>query len=258
MKAKKSYGQHFLIDQSISEGIAQALNPSYNNILEVGPGTGMLTEHLINLERNLKLVEADRDMASVIRSKWPILNRDLIEMDFLKYDLANAFNGESFLLVGNYPYNISSQIVFKMIDNRVYIPEMIGMFQKEVGERIIAGPGSKKYGIISVLTQAYYSGFFIFHVPPESFDPPPKVESIVIKLIRNETVNEEYDASLFKHIVKSAFNQRRKMLRNTMKGIINDKTFLDDPLFTKRPEQLSVQDFIKLTNKVTSFNNNQS
>ena len=254
MKAKKSYGQHFLTDHSVSTGIADAINEKIGNLLEVGPGRGMLTQYLIPLQKKLKLVEADRDMVSILQTKWPEINTDLIEMDFLKYNLEDAFAGEEFSLVGNFPYNISSQIVFKMIDNRALIPEMIGMFQKEVGERIIADPGSKKYGVVSVLTQAYYEGHFIFHVPPESFNPPPKVDSIVIKLTRKAENYGDYNTSLFKHIVKSSFNQRRKMLRNTMKSIVSDKTFLNDPMFNKRPEQLNVEEFIALTNRVSDFN----
>lgn len=255
MKAKKSYGQHFLTDHSVSQGMAEALDVDMPNLLEVGPGRGMLTQYLIPLNKEkFRLVEADRDMVSVLQSTWPEINAGLIEMDFLKYNLENAFDGEEFSLIGNFPYNISSQIIFTMIDNRHLIPEMIGMFQKEVGARIIAGPGSKTYGVISVLTQAYYEGHFIFHVPPESFNPPPRVDSIVIKLTRKPVDSYgSYDSSLFKHIVKTAFGQRRKMLRNTIKGIVKDKTFLDDPLFKRRPEQLGVDEFIALTNKIETY-----
>ncbi len=251
MKAKKSYGQHFLTDHSLSQGIADAVDKEIPNLLEVGPGRGMLTQYLIELDKNFKLVEADRDMVAILQSTWPEINPNLIEMDFLKMNLEEVFRGDSFSLVGNFPYNISSQIIFKMIDNRDIVPEMIGMFQKEVGARIIAGPGSKTYGVISVLTQAYYDGHFIYEVPPESFNPPPKVDSIVIKLTRKKESFGNYDTSLFKHIVKTAFSQRRKMLRNTIKGIVKDKEFLANPLFKKRPEQLSVKEFITLTNEIS-------
>lgn len=249
MRAKKSYGQHFLTSDDIAERIANSLSgENYNSIVEVGPGKGMLTQYLINKEQTLFAVEADPDMIPILKDRFAALEGHLIGEDFLRVDL-DAFPEQpgNFALIGNYPYNISSQIIFQMLKYRHRIPEMVGMFQKEMAERIVAKPGSKTYGIISVLTQGYYQGKLLFSVKPGSFNPPPKVNSAVIKLNRLEQPLVTVDDVWFKRIVKLAFSQRRKMMRNTLKGLTEDPTYFQKPEFQERPEQLSVEDFVKLT-----------
>lgn len=252
VRAKKSYGQHFLNDERMAQEIVNSLtdNLSTKNVLEVGPGKGVLTKYLLSKDINLRAIEADRDMVEYLGATYPSLKEKLILQDFLKSNLAVLFNGEAFGLIGNYPYNISSQILFKMVDHRKSVPLMVGMFQKEVADRVIAPHGSKTYGVISVLIQAYYEGEYLLTVPPSCFDPPPRVMSAVIKLTRKENLDLSCDPSLFKSIVKISFGQRRKMLRNTMKQFIKDPSLLKQDLFTQRPEQLSVEDFIALTKMV--------
>ena len=250
MKAKKSYGQHFLINEPVSEKIAYALETggAGSNVLEIGPGKGMLTKYLLQRDINLKVVEADRDMVGYLKRNYPKLNKDnIILLDFLKLNMSKVFDGESFYLIGNYPYNISSQILFKMVKYRELIPEMVGMFQKEVSDRVIAPPGSKTYGVVSVLIQAYYTGKTVVKVSPGSFNPPPKVNSSVIRLVRKENQELGCDYSMFRTVVKTAFNQRRKMMRNTLKGLIKTKSILEEPLFKRRPEELGVEEFVNLT-----------
>lgn len=252
MKAKKSYGQHFLTSEVISERIANSLllTETYNDVLEVGPGQGMLTKYLLGKDYHLKVVEADRDMVTYLNAHYPQLSPNIISEDFMKLRLEEVM-GDNFAIIGNFPYNISSQIVFKMLACRQFVPEMVGMFQKEMAERIVAAPGNKTYGVISVLTQAFYDGKLLFNVKPGSFNPPPKVMSAVIRLTRKpDYENLGCDHKLFKTIVKLAFGQRRKMLRNTMKSLINDSEVLEMPIFKERPEQLSVQDFVEMTNLV--------
>lgn len=259
MKAKKSYGQHFLISEIISQQIADSLSltATYNDVLEVGPGKGMLTKYLLEKDYNLKVVEADRDMVSYLNSNYPKLSPNIISEDFMKLRLEEVM-GQNFAIIGNYPYNISSQIVFKMIESRQFVPEMVGMFQKEMAERIVAPPGNKTYGVISVLTQAFYDGELLFIVNPESFDPPPRVMSAVIRLTRKaDYENLGCSHKLFRAIVKLSFGQRRKMLRNTMKAFIKGHEVLETPLFRERPEQLSVQDFVDLTNMVEKIQKEQ-
>lgn len=247
-KAKKSFGQHFLTDLKIARDIVEGLTYSPGmNVLEVGPGQGVLTEILREKDIHLKLIEADRDMVSVLQTKYPTMSEDIIYFDFLKADLNRVFDHQPLTVIGNFPYNISSQIVFRIIKHYEIVPEMVGMFQWEVAERIVSEPGSKKYGVISVLTQAVYDGELLFKVPPQVFNPPPKVDSGVIRLKRKPDLTFDYDRSLFKHIVKTAFNQRRKMLRNTLKALVAKTNFENDELLMKRPEQLSVQDYIYLT-----------
>ncbi len=247
-KAKKSFGQHFLTDLNIANDIVEGLSYSKGmNVLEVGPGQGVLTEMLREKDIHLKLIEADKDMVSVLNTKYPTMSEDIIQFDFLKADLRRLFEEEPLSVIGNFPYNISSQIVFRILKYYEVVPQMVGMFQWEVAERIVSGPGSKKYGVISVLTQAVYEGEMLFKVPPTVFDPPPKVDSGVIRLSRKEDLTFDYNRSLFKHIVKTAFNQRRKMLRNTLKSLVEKTNFQDEELLMKRPEQLSVQDYIYLT-----------
>jgi 16S rRNA (adenine1518-N6/adenine1519-N6)-dimethyltransferase len=241
-----------LTSEVISERIADSLSltETYNDVLEVGPGQGMLTKYLLEKPYNLKVVEADRDMVAHLNAHYPQLSPNIIAEDFMKLQLVEEM-GENFAIIGNFPYNISSQIVFKMLESRQFVPEMVGMFQKEMAERIVAPPGNKTYGVISVLTQAFYDGKLLFNVKPGSFNPPPRVMSAVIRLTRKpdyETLG--CDHKLFKTIVKLTFGQRRKMLRNTMKSLINDSEVLEMPIFKERPEQLSVQDFVGLANLV--------
>lgn len=253
MKAKKSFGQHFLVDEGIAKKIASSLTYPYNtlNVLEVGPGKGVLTKYLLQTGKNLKVVEADQDMVHYLNKHYPSISEQVIHLDFLKLQLNRVFDGASFCLIGNYPYNISSQILIKMINYCEYIPEMVGMFQKEVADRVIAPPGSKTYGVISVLVQAHYDGFPVLKVNPGSFSPPPKVDSAVIRMVRKQKYTLPCNASLFRQIVKTTFGQRRKMLRNTLKSMVEDESVLNDAFFNERPEQLSVEDFIQLTNTIS-------
>lgn len=249
MKAKKSYGQHFLTNEELSSNIADSLilTDTYDKVLEIGPGKGMLTKYLLEKDYELIAVEADRDMIHYLQQHYPQLSGQIISDDFLKVDLALFFKNQSFGLIGNFPYNISSQILFKMLDYKSQIPEMVGMFQMEVAKRVVSGPGSKVYGVISVLIQAYYSGEYLFDVDRTNFSPPPKVQSAVIRLTRKENQNLGCEYSLFRKVVKQAFSQRRKMLRNTMKAFISGDALLEDEFFNQRPEMLSVEDFVKLS-----------
>lgn len=248
MRAKKSYGQHFLNSEHIAQRIADQLQLTehYGRVLEVGPGRGMLTQFLLDRPFELTVVEADRDMVAYLQRHFPQLKDNIIPADFLKLPLDQIFS-EPFGLIGNFPYNISSQILFKMLDYKELIPEMAGMFQLEVAERIVAPPGSKTYGVISVLIQAHYEGKLCFQVDRTKFNPPPKVQSGVIRLVRRNTAAPDYDEKRFRQVVKLAFSQRRKMLRNTLKSLISDPDRLQDPFFQQRPERLSVEDFIQLT-----------
>ena len=225
--------------------------------MEIGPGRGMLTKYLLEKNIDLKVVEADKDMVAYLEDNYPELDGRIIARDFLKLDLTTVFphfspltsHPSEFLLIGNFPYNISSQIVFKMVEFRQLIPELVGMFQKEMAERIIAPPGGKDYGVISVLTQAFYGGEYLFTVGNHNFKPPPKVQSGVIRLTRKEG-EPGCDEALFRKVVKQAFSQRRKMLRNTLKPFFDDPAVLEEDFFKKRPEVLSVEDFILLTNRI--------
>ncbi|MEZ4911747.1 MAG: 16S rRNA (adenine(1518)-N(6)/adenine(1519)-N(6))-dimethyltransferase RsmA [Saprospiraceae bacterium] len=258
MKAKKSYGQHFLKSSGLANRIADSLVLNQTkNVLEVGPGKGILTKHLSqNADINFKAVEADQDMVSYLE-RHNILERDrIIAQDFLKIRLSEVFDGQSFALIGNYPYNISSQIIFTMLDHIDIIPEMVGMFQKEVADRIVAPPGSKTYGIVSVLVQGYYSGATLFDVAPDEFIPPPQVMSSVIRLERLENHKVHCDEKLFKSIVKQSFAQRRKMLRNTLKSFIQNTPLLEKPIFNQRPEQLGVEEFVYITNEIIAQRQN--
>lgn len=252
VKPKKFLGQHFLKDLQVAQDIANTVDACPElPILEVGPGMGVLTQFLMTKERPLKVVELDFESVAYLRENFPALGNNIIEQDFLKMNLAQLFEGKPFVLTGNYPYNISSQIFFKMLDYKDLIPCCTGMIQKEVAERMAAGPGSKTYGILSVLIQAWYRVEYLFTVHEHVFNPPPKVKSAVIRMTRNETQELGCNEKLFKQIVKTTFNQRRKTLRNSISPIL-DKTnpLMADPIFNKRPEQLSVQEFIDLTNRV--------
>ena len=252
VKPKKFLGQHFLKDLKVAQDIADTVDTFPElPILEVGPGMGVLTQFLVKKERLVKVVEVDYESVAYLREAYPSLEDHIIEDDFLKMNLQRLFGGHPFALTGNYPYNISSQIFFKMLDNKDLIPCCTGMIQKEVAERIAAGPGSKTYGILSVLIQAWYRVEYLFTVSEHVFNPPPKVKSAVIRMTRNEVQDLGCDPKLFKQVVKTTFNQRRKTLRNSIKPILGkDCPLTEDALFNKRPEQLSVQEFIDLTNRV--------
>lgn len=251
VKAKKHLGQHFLKDLSIAQRIADSLPDGYLlPVLEIGPGMGVLSQFLLqNHQITFKAIEIDRESVDYLRVNFPEM--DIIEGDFLKMDLTHLFDGKPFALIGNFPYNISSQIFFRVLDNRDRIPYVVGMVQKEVAERIAAPHGSKTYGITSVLLQAFYSIEYLFTVHEHVFDPPPKVKSAVISLTRNKTKQLDCNEKLFVQVVKTAFNQRRKTLRNSLKPLLHEASG-SEPIFEKRPEQLSVADFVALTNLITT------
>lgn len=249
VKPKKHLGQHFLKDENIAQKIVGSLSSETENVIEVGPGTGVLTKFLIEKTENLYLVEIDRESIPVLKNQFPSLANRIIQADFLKYDIKELFNGP-FSIIGNFPYNISTQILFKALDYRNEVREVVGMFQKEVAERIASPPGSKKYGILSVLLQIYFDIEYLFTVDENVFYPPPKVKSAVIRLRRNDVTHPGCDEKLLVSLVKVAFNQRRKMLRNPLKIF----KFVDNEdvasLMTKRAEQLSKEDFIFLVNSI--------
>lgn len=255
VKPKKFLGQHFLTDLSVASRIADSVDACPEiPVLEVGPGMGVLTQFLLQKERALKVVEIDRESVPYLQVHFPELGENIIEADFLKMNLKEVFDGQTFVLTGNYPYNISSQIFFKMLDEKDLIPCCTGMIQKEVAERIAALPGSKTYGVLSVLLQAWYDVDYLFTVHENVFNPPPKVKSAVICMKRNGRKELGCDERLFRRIVKTVFTMRRKMMRNGMKQIVGkDASLLEEEIFSKRPEQLSVQDFITLTNRVSEY-----
>jgi len=247
IKPKKYLGQHFLNDENIARKIVESLSLSnYSNVLEIGPGTGVLTKYLIEKKINLKLVEIDSESVNFLKSNLEIDPLIILENDFLKIQLDDVFI-DKFAIIGNFPYNISTQIIFKTLEYKNLIPELIGMFQKEVAERICEKEGSKKYGILSVLTQAFYDTEYLFSVPASVFTPPPKVVSAVIKLVRKKQTEINYNEKLFFKIVKQSFQQRRKTLRNSLKTFNLTDSLREDTIFDLRPEQLSVKDFIHLT-----------
>jgi 16S rRNA (adenine1518-N6/adenine1519-N6)-dimethyltransferase len=253
---KKNLGQHFLTDLGIAKAIADTVD-AYPDapVLEVGPGMGVMTQFLIPKPRPLKVVEIDRESVAFLNANYPDLQ--IIGGDFLKLDLSTVFDGQPFVLTGNYPYDISSQIFFKMIDNRELIPCCTGMIQREVALRIASKPGNKAYGILSVLLQAWYDCEYLFTVDENVFNPPPKVKSAVIRMTRNATENLGCDEKLFRRVVKTTFNQRRKMLRGSLRQLFTSDNipapeFFAQDIMTMRPEQLSVADFVDLTNLVAS------
>ena len=252
VRPKKFLGQHFLTDLKVAQDIADSVDACPGlPILEVGPGMGVLTQFLVPKGRPLKVVELDFESVAYLREHFPELEDHIIEDDFLKMHLERLFDGKPFVLTGNYPYNISSQIFFKMLDYKELIPCCTGMIQKEVAERMAAAPGNKTYGILSVLIQAWYRVEYLFTVHEHVFNPPPKVKSAVIRMTRNDTRELGCDEKLFRLVVKTTFNQRRKTLRNSIKPILGaGSPLVQSNLFDKRPEQLSVQDFISLTNDV--------
>ena len=262
VKAKKHLGQHFLTDENIAKKIADSLTEKgYEEVLEIGPGMGVLTKYLLQKKSKVTVFEIDNESVDYLQKVFPVeqLNIDtsaakfnIVAGDFLKADLKEYFQEKPIAIIGNFPNNISSQIVFKALENRTTVKEFSGMFQKEVAERIAEKPGSKTYGILSVLTQAFYDVDYLFTVPPSVFNPPPKVDSGVIRCIRKENYQLPVNEKMFFHVVKTAFNQRRKMLRSSLKSFKLSDSLKEDPIFAKRPEQLSVTDFVELTQKIGS------
>lgn len=253
VKAKKYLGQHFLTDKNIAEKIVNSLQltDQYHQVLEVGPGMGILSDFLLRKEEfQTYLIDIDSESYEYLQKKYPDLGERLINGDFLELNFREIFPG-SFAIIGNFPYNISSQILFKVLENRDQVVELVGMFQKEVAQRCAEKPGSKEYGILSVFLQAYYKVEYLFSVKPGVFNPPPKVNSAVIRLTRNEVARLDCDEKLFWKVVKAGFNQRRKTLRNSLSSLVNREDMNDDPLLDLRAERLSVNDFVKLTNLIS-------
>jgi len=251
VRAKKHLGQHFLTDKNIAAKIVESLHPAgkYTKVLEVGPGMGILSDFLLQkTEYETYLVDIDTESYEFLKKKYPKLGTRLLNADFLEMDFA-MFDGPMGI-IGNFPYNISSQILFKVLDNRAQVVEVVGMFQKEVGERCTAKAGSKEYGILSVFLQAYYKVEYLFTVKAGVFNPPPKVLSAVIRLTRNETAQLDCDEKLFWQVVKAGFNQRRKTLRNAVSSLMNKEKMGDEPLLDLRAERLTVADFVRLTNLI--------
>ena len=256
VRAKKSLGQHFLTDLSVAQRIAATMDHHrHQPLLEVGPGMGVLTQFLLEAGHDLHVVELDRESVAYLQVNFPALDGRIIADDFLRLDLKQIYGDAPFSIIGNYPYNISSQIFFKVLDYKDQVTCCSGMLQREVAQRIAAGPGSKTYGILSVLLQAWYDIEYLFTVDEHVFNPPPKVKSAVIRMTRNEVMDLGCDERLFKRLVKTVFNQRRKMLRVSLKQMLPaDSSFftLHSSLLTKRPEQLSIQQFVELTNLVAA------
>jgi 16S rRNA (adenine1518-N6/adenine1519-N6)-dimethyltransferase len=251
VRAKKHLGQHFLKDEHIALKISEVLSyKGYETVLEIGPGMGVLTKYLLEKDTQTYVVEIDTESVNYLKQHYPDLKDHIIEQDFLKWDPTSIFGDGEFAIIGNFPYNISSQIVFKTLELRNQIPEFGGMFQKEVAQRICAPPGSKTYGILSVLTQAFYRADYCFTVPPSVFQPPPKVDSGVLKLVRKEQYHLECDELLFFKVVKMAFQQRRKTLRNSLKTLKLSDNLKANTIFGQRPEQLSVSEFVRLTRHI--------
>ena len=258
VRPKKNLGQHFLTDLHVAERIADTVDACPQlPVLEVGPGMGVLTQYLLPKDREVKVVEIDRESVAYLLERWPELRDNILGEDFLRMDLNRVFDGQPFVLTGNYPYDISSQIFFKMLDYKELIPCCTGMIQKEMAERIAARPGTKSYGILSVLLQRWYDVEYLFTVEPGVFNPPPKVRSAVVRMTRNDVHECGCNEALLKKVVKAVFQQRRKMLRVSLKPFFaqtspnRDHTeFLAHPELTKRPEQLSVDEFVELTNRI--------
>jgi 16S rRNA (adenine1518-N6/adenine1519-N6)-dimethyltransferase len=250
VRAKKHLGQHFLTDLSIAQQIVDSLTLQIP-VIEVGPGMGVLTQYLVQKpDIDLRLIEIDSESVEYLHEHYPLLKERIIEGDFLRLELDKLFSGD-FAVIGNFPYNISSQIFFKVLEHRNQIPQVVGMLQKEVAERLAAPPGSRTYGILSVLLQAWYNVEYLFTVSEQVFSPPPKVKSAVIRVTRNDCNDLGCDEKLFKQVIKATFNQRRKTIRNSLKAMAyNRSTFPDHPLLNQRPEQLSVAQFVELTNLV--------
>lgn len=253
VKAKKHLGQHFLNSENIAQKIGDALTlEGYNRVLEIGPGMGVLTKYLLDKPIETYVIEIDTESVEYLNVHYPKLHGKIISKDFLKYNLKEVFGEEPYAIIGNFPYNISSQIVFKALELRDQIPEFSGMFQKEVAERICEKKGSKTYGILSVLTQAFYDTEYLFTVSEHVFTPPPKVKSGVMRMRRKADYKLPCDEKLFFTVVKTAFNQRRKTLRNSLKSLNLSDNLREDSIFGLRPEQISVEDFITLTQRIAA------
>ena len=253
VKANKHLGQHFLNDENIAQKIADALTlDGYKKVLEIGPGMGVLTKYLLEKPIDTYVIEIDIESVEYLQNHYLKLSNKIISKDFLKYNIKEVFGDEPFAIIGNFPYNISSQIVFRTLEMRDQIPEFSGMFQKEVAERICEKKGSKAYGILSVLTQAFYDTEYLFTVSEHVFTPPPKVKSGVMRMRRKENYKLPCDEKLFFNVVKTAFNQRRKTLRNSLKSFNMTDNLREDSIFDLRPEQLSVEQFIELTQKIAA------
>lgn len=253
VRAKKHLGQHFLRDEDVAEKIADSLTyTGYDHVLEIGPGMGVLTKYLLKKHSDVHVIEIDRDSVAYLQEHYPALEGKIHEKDFLRYDVSEIFGTDQFAIIGNFPYNISSQIVFKMLELRDFIPEFSGMFQMEVAKRICEKEGNKTYGILSVLVQAFYEAEYLFTVPPSVFSPPPKVDSGVLRLTRKEDFSLPCNEKLFFRVVKTAFQQRRKTLRNSLKVFDLPDDIKEDSIFGLRPEQLSTVRFIELTQKIES------
>lgn len=253
VRAKKHLGQHFLKDESIAKDIADTLTlKGYAKVLEIGPGMGVLTKYILDKPIETYVIEIDTESVEYLNAHYPKLHGKIISQDFLKYHITKEFGDEPFAIIGNFPYNISTQIVFRTLELRDRIPEFSGMFQKEVAQRICEKKGSKAYGILSVLVQAFYHAEYLFTVDEHVFTPPPKVKSGVLRLIRKEDYHLPVDEKLFFAVVKMAFNQRRKTLRNSLKTYNLSDNLKEDTIFDLRPEQLSVEQFIDLTQKIAA------
>lgn len=251
VKAKKHLGQHFLTDENIARNIAGALSlHGYENVLEIGPGMGVLTKYLLQKPVETYVIEIDSESVAYLNEHYPQLGSRILQEDFLKYDVTKVFGNKPFAVIGNFPYNISSQILFKTLEIKEQVPEFAGMFQKEVAERICEGPGSKTYGILSVLVQAFYQAEYLFTVPEHVFSPPPKVKSGVLRLTRKNDFSLPCNEKLFFKVVKTAFNQRRKTIRNSLKTLGLPENLKEGTIFGQRPEQLSVTDFIRITQQL--------
>lgn len=260
VKAKKHLGQHFLKDETVAQKIADTLSlEGYSNVIEIGPGTGVLTKYLLMRDINLVAMDLDEESIVYLNHSFPLEHPKVLEnnktfkvleADFLKYELKELYGDEQFAITGNFPYNISTQIVFKMLEFKHQVPEFSGMFQKEVAQRICEKEGSKSYGILSVLVQAFYNAEYLFTVHPQVFDPPPKVQSGVLRLTRKKEYAVDCDEKLFIRVVKTAFNQRRKTLRNSLKSFNLSDNIKEDTIFDRRPEQMAVNDFIALTKTI--------
>ena len=251
VKAKKHLGQHFLNDEPTAQNIADTLGlKGYNDVLEIGPGMGVLTKYLLEKDINVHVIEIDTESVAYLEANYPKLHGKIITGDFLKYNINLLFDGREFAVTGNFPYNISSQIVFRTLEFRHRIPEFSGMFQKEVAERICEKKGTKTYGILSVLVQAFYDAEYLFTVPETVFTPPPKVKSGVLRLKRKDNYTLPCNEKLFFTVVKTAFQQRRKTLRNSLKTLNLSDNLREDVIFDLRPEQLSTEQFIALTLRI--------
>jgi 16S rRNA (adenine1518-N6/adenine1519-N6)-dimethyltransferase len=248
VKAKKHLGQHFLNDENIAKKIADTLSyQGYDKVLEIGPGMGVLTKYLLEKPIQTYVIEIDKESVAYLGNHYPKLQNHIISEDFLRYDMRAVFGKEPLAIIGNFPYNISSQIVFRALELREQVVEFSGMFQKEVAERICETKGSKTYGILSVLVQAFYEATYLFTVSENVFTPPPKVKSGVLRLTRRENFHLPCNERMFFNVVKTSFNQRRKTLRNSLKPIGIPEEFREDKIFDLRPEQLDVADFIRIT-----------